>query len=1081
MCIVDEKSRFAIPKLCIVCLLFAVSFFGTEYTWNGGSNGWAIDGSWTPTSGYPNGPNDTASFPNYEAITPMVLIGASNVSVGTILFSNTSGNDYTISSMGGGDLLLYSEIAMTQANEHPSFSCTVNLAGNVLVSTSSGTLLTFNQPITGSSGLTLSGDSSAVLLLEEACSYTGTTTIDSGTYKGAGSSSLFPASSAFVLADNSSAVLNLNGGNQTIASLSGGGSVILDGGTLTVGDSTSTTFSGTITDGGTTNGGLVKQGSGSLSLTGTSNTYTGETRLNAGTLAISGGGSLGANTIDLSGGTLSVVGNSNLTQSGFVGADTIITTASGATLDWTGTITVSLGGPYTITLEGEGTNSLSSLSTGMGGTLTIAGNIGGTAGLTTTGGGTIKLSGTNSYSGGTTVLGGTLQLISGGSLPTGGAVQVNGILDLSSGPSSQTIGNLSGTGTSLVISGVALTVNSSSSSSFSGAISGSGGSLSKQGGGTLSLSGTNTYSGGTTIAEGTLALTGGGSLESGSNVVNEGTLDLSAGFGNQTLGDLSGNGNFILGNTELTFGTSTASETLPGVFSGTGILRKQGSGTVILGGTSTGSFSTYVTGGTLSVNGQLPGTVTVDSGAILKGTGTVLGQLMVNMGGIVAPGNSIGTLTVASAIFYPSSVFQVEINSSSSSFLDVLGALNLGEGMGNPYLQVALDPGDYPHSNTYEILSAETISGSFSSPLLGVPAGFNFTLSQLGDVFTLSYYLSSIPTTGLSGNQSRIVNYLNQYGTSSSVLLLYQLTENALQKAINSISPARNAFGNYIAAQTAFSLSELLSVYLDNCRFRARPTGGSPLVADASDDIAFLMQRKKPCIKVQAPAQCPCCSVWVSGFGELAYTGASSQNPSFHFNSGGALLGFDYRGQEENLVGGSLGYAHSHFYDAGAVGKGQINYFFLAVYGNGSIGDFYLSPAVWGISSTTHNDRWISFPGFSATACADIPTWQLVPHLEMGYEIDLCALELIPFAAVDWAISWQKSYTENGAAPFNAHQKACRSSVIRAEAGLKFYERWDCDWGAFLLREKGSYVFEEPFDTGKVIAAFAGTPGSFTV
>ena len=88
---------------------------------------------------------------------------------------------------------------------------------------------------------------------------------------------------------------------------------------------------------------------------------------------------------------------------------------------------------------------------------------------------------------------------------------------------------------------------------------------------------------------------------------------------------------------------------------------------------------------------------------------------------------------------------------------------------------------------------------------------------------------------------------------------------------------------------------------------------------------------------------------------------------------------------------------------------------------------------------------------------------------------------MIPFTSVDWAVSWQRSYQERGASPFNAKQKAHTSSLVRSETGLKFCEKWDKSWGAFLLREKLSYVFEKPFGTGTVNTAFVGTPGSFTV
>src|SRR5208283_5158171 len=80
---------------------------------------------------------------------------------------------------------------------------------------------------------------------------------------------------------------DMSGVNQTIASLADdvpgatvGENVLMTGGSLTVGDGTSTTFSGSIRGIG---GVLTKIGSGELVLSG-SNTYTGGTLVAAGTL-----------------------------------------------------------------------------------------------------------------------------------------------------------------------------------------------------------------------------------------------------------------------------------------------------------------------------------------------------------------------------------------------------------------------------------------------------------------------------------------------------------------------------------------------------------------------------------------------------------------------------------------------------------------------------------------------------------------------------------------------------------------------------------------------------------------------------
>ncbi|HUG70323.1 MAG TPA: Calx-beta domain-containing protein, partial [Pirellulaceae bacterium] len=115
-----------------------------------------------------------------------------------------------------------------------------------------------------------------------------------------------------VILGSAGAVLDLNHLTETIGSLSGSGSVTLNGGTLITGaDGTSTTFSGSISGAGE----VVKLGSGVFQLTGI-NTYTGVTTVNEGTLLVNGSLALGNTVVVETAGTLGGVG----TMSGTVQA-----------------------------------------------------------------------------------------------------------------------------------------------------------------------------------------------------------------------------------------------------------------------------------------------------------------------------------------------------------------------------------------------------------------------------------------------------------------------------------------------------------------------------------------------------------------------------------------------------------------------------------------------------------------------------------------------------------------------------------------------------------------------------------------
>ena len=161
---------------------------------------------------------------------------------------------------------------------------------------------TFSGIISGAGAITKTG--TGTLTLSGANSYTGATTINTGTLQAGVITNAFGSCSAVTLANTAGAILNLNSFSNSIGSLAGGGgaggNVTLGSATLTIGcDNTSTTYSGVISGTGL----ITKIGSGTLTLSG-NNTYTGNTTISAGILSLGGSNRI-ANTsnIILNGGT----------------------------------------------------------------------------------------------------------------------------------------------------------------------------------------------------------------------------------------------------------------------------------------------------------------------------------------------------------------------------------------------------------------------------------------------------------------------------------------------------------------------------------------------------------------------------------------------------------------------------------------------------------------------------------------------------------------------------------------------------------------------------------------------------------
>ncbi|WP_420889867.1 autotransporter outer membrane beta-barrel domain-containing protein [Ensifer aridi] len=170
--------------------------------------------------------------------------------------------------------------------------------------------------------------------------------------------------------------------------------------------------------------------------------------------------------------------------------------------------------------------------------------------------------------------------------------------------------------------------------------------------GTLVLTGSNSYTGGTEINGGTLQIAADANLgdAAGGLTFNGGTLRTTASFTTARSINLAGQGSILTD-----AGTTL---TLNGALSGSGNFVKGGGGTAILASDASGfGGTTSVEGGTLSVNGSLCGTVNVRAGGRLQGTGTVCDT---NNAGTVAPGNSIGTLTVAGDYVGSSGTLEIE-------------------------------------------------------------------------------------------------------------------------------------------------------------------------------------------------------------------------------------------------------------------------------------------------------------------------------------------------------------------------------------------------------------------------------------
>ena len=450
----------------------------------------------------------------------------------------------------------------------------------------------------------------------------------------------------------------LKQGVLSVSSTSGaalGPSVAFDGGTLDFTNSSPATYSGDIVVGA--NGGILNADGGNatdafsntVSLTG-SLSGAGELVLNADPASANGlvtfagtgvtqsvatltqehgivGFGNGRDPVHVTVGTLNVNGSSELTvlPNAVLQIDGTIHAASGSTFMLGGQLDIVSDNAFGIPL---GVNGNGALSVAQGATFDLQQGFYGEGMLRLNGAGTVLDSGASSNLMGMTIgSGATFQIGSGGVSD-----------DLAIGPMGMT-----NDGT--------LVWNHDDQAAPVFSIGGTG-ALIQQGSGTLTLSQANTYTGATVVDGGTIAVTGTGSLGTGAlGIASGGEVDLANAA--QRIASLGGEGNLELGGTALEI-NGGAMASFAGSIGGNGTLLYDGNGVQILDGNSSGfaGDTTLASGalvvGSVAGNGaSLGGNVTVSDGAVLAGHGSIGGNVALLGGGHLAPGHSLGTLTVA--------------------------------------------------------------------------------------------------------------------------------------------------------------------------------------------------------------------------------------------------------------------------------------------------------------------------------------------------------------------------------------------------------------------------------------------------
>ena len=583
--------------------------------------------------------------------------------------------------------------------------------------------------------------------------------------------------------------------------------------------------------------------------------------------------------------------------------------------------------------------------------------------------------------------------------------------------------------------------------------------------GEISISNAGTINGGVTLGNASNAVT----------LLTGGVINGSLNLGSDTSSKLILDGS----------GVQTLTQAVTGTITDPGSLIKQGSGNWTIDEDLAAPISTDVNAGTLTVAQSATltsSTVTIGSGGILTGTGTISGN--VTNSGIISPGDPFGTLTIRGNYTQTSNgVFRLELGGLSPGEFGQLAVT--GNATLSGTLQVIRTgniqflPGD-----KLVFLTANSVTGSFS------------TIQNLGTTNTLvGVQVTVLPDAAeIVGTQG---NFVSVACNPNSV---------AVAQALNSAvgDPRASALINFLDTQplgqlcadfTLISPEDLTSVYalgvslaniqtanlerrLEDIRSGSRGfsssgltiNGSSPSFSDSLSGPTGSEGKSGP--SALAPIPENRWGFFATGLGDFTDVSSADGARGFNFQTGGVTLGVDYRIGSNFAIGLTGGYAHTgvNLPDGGSIDvDGGTGGLYATAFGGG----FYLDTAVTGGASDYETHR----TALMGTANGSTSSGTVNVLVAGGYDWTTGPLTIGPTASFQYTYVSLDGFTETGSlAPLKFGDQSVDSD--RLALGIKASYDWKI--GGVLIRPELRLSWQHEFgdSTYSIVASFANGAGS---
>ncbi|MBH2570829.1 autotransporter outer membrane beta-barrel domain-containing protein [Serratia marcescens] len=461
--------------------------------------------------------------------------------------------------------------------------------------------------------------------------------------------------------------------------------------------------------------------------------------------------------------------------------------------------------------------------------------------------------------------------------------------------------------------------------------------------------------------------------------------------------------------------------------SGHGGLTKQGIGTLVLTGTNTYSGPTLVNQGRLAVNGSVTSAVSVQSGGIVGGSGT-LGSLTARDGGTVAPGNSIGTLNVAGNVsFEPGSRYAVEVGpNGQSDRIQSSGSATIGGG------EVAVTLENSPNLLTqsevrsllgqqYNILSAQQgVSGQFDA----VAPNYLF----LG--------------TGLSYQPTGVTLSVGRNGTSFASVA-QTANERAVAAAADALAAGNPVYESLLGSGTAGEArqafrqlsgqihADIASALVNDSRYLREALNGRLRQAEGLASSSAIKADEG--------------GAWAQLLGAWDHASGDANATGYQASTYGVLVGLDSAAADDWRLGVATGYTRTSLH-GGYGSKADSDNYHLAAYGDKQFGALALRGGAGYTWHRIDTKRSVNYGMQSDrdTAKYSARTEQL--FAEAGYSVQGEWLNLEPFVNLAYVNFENNGIAESGGAAALRGDKQHTDATV-STLGLRADTEWQVSAG----------------------------------